>query len=170
MNIEPIAKARQILKAHDQNRYVIFQDRLDIVTTLMGIEDGLGVFEGHAREGDSVNQKYIELAEYCRYAERLEWTDMKAMRDGLKLDEKPPILKESIRQKNNLLRTLDMVLGNAVPEYQDGKRNRSPAAVLKWLKEKGETDMVSDATLSSWFAQMQDLEARQNADDSRQVR
>jgi hypothetical protein len=158
MNIEPISNARRILKAHAPDTYRTFRDRLDILQTLMGLE--IGLYENHVREGEGANEKYIELAEYCRYAENLEWPDMDAMHKGLRLDVEPPTLNLTARHQNNILGVLDAVLRCAVKGYQDGKSGRSPAAVLKWLKENGEESIVKEPTLRNWFTQMSDLEER----------
>jgi hypothetical protein len=124
----------------------------------MGLE--IGIYENHVREGDGANEKYIELAEYCRYAESLEWPDMEAMRKGLRLDVEPPTLNLTARHQNNVLGVLDSVLRCAVKDYRVGKGGRSPAAVLKWLKENGEELIVKESTLRNWFDQMSDLEDR----------
>ena len=158
MNIEPVQNARRVLKAHSPDRYRTYRDRLDILQTLMGLE--IGIYENHVREGDGANEKYIELAEYCRYAESLEWPDMEAMRKGLRLDVEPPTLNLTARHQNNVLGVLDSVLRCAVKDYRVGKGGRSPAAVLKWLKENGEELIVKESTLRNWFDQMSDLEDR----------
>ena len=158
MNIEPISNARRILKAHAPDTYRTFRDRLDILQTLMGLE--IGLYENHVREGEGANEKYIELAEYCRYAESLGWPGMDAMHKGLRLDVEPPTLNLTARHQNNVLGVLDAVLRCAVKGYGDGKSGRSPAAVLKWLKENGEESLVKEPTLRNWFTQMSDLEER----------
>lgn len=156
MNIEPTPKARNILKAHDKHRYEIFKDRLDILQTLMGVE--VGVYVNHYREGDGVNEKYIELAEYCEYAESLSWSGMQEMRTGLRLDINPPVLKMAKRQEDNVLRFLDSVLRCAVPNYFNNKHTRSSAAVLNWLKEQHEVPTISEPTLRNWLEQIQGFE------------
>ncbi len=153
MNIEPTPKARNILKAHDKHRYETFKDRMDILQTLMGVE--IGVYVNHYREGDGVNEKYIELAEYCEYAESLSWSGMQEMRAGLRLDIAPPVLKMAKRQEDNVLRLLDTVFRCAVPGYLNKSRTRSSAAVMKWLKEQGEVPTISDPALRNWLEQMQ---------------
>lgn len=155
MNIEPIKKARQILRTHDEKRYRTYQDRLDILQTLMGIE--IGLYENHVREGDGANEKYIELAEYCRYAESLGWSDMGVMRKGLRLEEAPPVLKQAKRQENNVLRVLDSVFLSAVSDYKNNNK-RSPAAVLNWMSNQGGVLGVSEPTLRNWFDKMEDLD------------
>lgn len=157
MNIEPIKKARQILRTQDETRYRIFQDRLDILQTLIGYE--IGFHENHVREGDGANEKYIELAEYCRYAESLGWADMSEMHKGLCLDDAPPVLKIFKPKEGNLLRVLDSLFLCVVPDYQNNKRKRSPAAVLKWISLQGAVAEVSDSTLRNWFKQLEDLDA-----------
>jgi hypothetical protein len=156
MNIEPMKKARQVLRTQDDERYRVFQDRLDILQTLMGIE--IGLYENHVREGDGANEKYIELAEYCRYAESLGWADMVAMRKGLRLDDAPPVLKQPKRKENNLLRVLDSFFLCAVPDYLNNKRQRSPAAVQTWFRKQAEVPDVSESTLRDWLKQMEELE------------
>lgn len=161
MNIEPISKARRILKNHDHARFKIFRDRLDILQTMMGIE--VGVYANHVREGDSANEKYVELVEYCRYAQNLAWADMDAMHNGLRLDDRPPVMNLTARQQNNVMGVLDAVFRCAVKGYSEGKSGRSPAAVLNWLKENEEEPLVSEGTLRSWFKQMDDLEKADNS-------
>lgn len=156
MNIEPIKKARQILRTQDETRYRIFQDRLDILQTLMGIE--IGLYENHVREGDGANEKYIELAEYCRYAESLGWTDMDGMRNGLRLNDKPPELKSNARQENNIVPVLDVIFQLVIPQYRDAKGNRSATAVDKWLKSNEVTLEIPESTLRSWFDRMIEIE------------
>lgn len=156
MNIDPHPKARRILKAHDPETYRIYIDRLDILKTLIGYE--ISYLEDHVRDGDGANEKYLELAEFCRYAEGIGWSGIEKMREGLRLDVEPPILKMAKRQESNLLRVLDGVFLCAVPEYLNKKRERSPAAVLNWLNEQGDAPQVSEATLRNWFRQMADLE------------
>jgi len=156
MNLEPVPASRPALKAHEPEKYQIFRDRLDIVQTLIGYE--IGVFEDHVREGDGANGKYIELAEYARYAESLGWDGLVPMRAGLQLDKKPPVLRESQRQTDNLLRVLDMTFRNSVPNYFNPKRERSASAVLKWFADQ-ETELpIADGALRNWFSQMVDLE------------
>ncbi|TAG47935.1 MAG: hypothetical protein EAZ30_08115 [Betaproteobacteria bacterium] len=162
MNIEPIKKARQILRTQDSERYQAFQDRLDILQTLMGLE--VSFYEDHVREGDGVNEKYIELAEYYRFAERLKWAGVDGLRIGLRLDHAPPVLNSNPRQTNNLLGFLDLVLANTIGDYLNERKERSPAAVLRWLNAKGEISLVSDRTLSNWFSQMSDLESKGKRD------
>lgn len=156
MNIEPISSARRILKIHDPDRYQTYRDRLDILQTLVGIE--IGLYEDHVREGEGANEKYIELAEYCRYAENLEWPGIGVMRVGLKLDEKPPVLKTNAKQENNIVRVLDVVFRCVVPQYMNAKGNRSASAVNQWLKDNDETLEIGESTLRSWFDRMIELE------------
>ena len=69
------------------------------------------------------------------------------------LDQKPPVLQITQRQTNNVLRVLDLTFRNCVPNYFDGKGQRSATAVLKWF-ESQETEVgVSDKTISNWVAQ-----------------
>lgn len=157
MNIEPVRKARKALKEHHPEKYKIFIDRLDIVKTLVGYE--ISIFDDHVREGDGADGKYIELAEYCQYAESLCWNGMEHMRAGLMLDKKPPILKSSSRQQDNLLRVLDLAFKNIIPEYFNAKGERSSTSVTKWFAAE-ETDLpVSEGTLRSWFTQLIDIES-----------
>ena len=161
MNIEPIPKARRILKTHDEARFNTFRDRLDILQTLMGIE--VSLYEDHVREGNGANEKYIELAEYCRYSESLGWAGLNSMHIGLRLENEPPVLKTSKRQENNLLRVLDGVFFCAVPGYKNNKQERSAAAVLNWIGKQGDAvSVVSEPTLRNWFNQMVDLEEEAN--------
>jgi hypothetical protein len=161
MNIEPIKKARQILKTQDSERYRIFMDRLDILQTLMGVE--IALYENHVREGEGANEKYIELAEYCHYAESLGWTDMATMRSGLRLDERPPVLKSNAKLENSIVRVLDVVFRCVVPRYMDAKGKRSAIAVNNWLKDSDETLEIGESTLRSWFNRMIEQEAEKKA-------
>ena len=109
--------------------------------------------DDHVREGDGADGKYVELVEYCRYAESIGWEGLDSMREGLMLDQKPPVLQITQRQTNNVLRVLDLTFRNCVPNYFDGKGQRSATAVLKWF-ESQETEVgVSDKTISNWVAQ-----------------
>lgn len=155
MNIEPISKARRILKARDADRFNDFRDRLDILQTLMGIE--IGLYENHVREGEGANERYIELAEYCKFAEGLGWANMEEMHNGLRLNNDPPVLKQNKRQENNLLHVLDSFFLCAVPNYLNKNRERSPAAVLKWFSDQKTELIVSEPTLRNWFQQLVDL-------------
>jgi hypothetical protein len=161
MNIEPIKKARQILRTQDSERYRIFMDRLDILQTLMGVE--IALHENHVREGEGANEKYIELAEYCHYAESLGWTSMATMRSGLRLDERPPVLKSNAKLENSIVRVLDVVFRCVVPQYMDAKGKRSAIAVNNWLKESDETLEIGESTLRSWFNRMMEQEAEKKA-------
>jgi hypothetical protein len=158
MNIEPLPKTWRILRAHDPARYQTYLDRKDILEALVGYE--IAYFEDHVREAAGANGKYIELAEYCRYAESLGWSDMEAMHNGLRLDVDPPSLNLTTRHQNNVMAVLDAVLLSAVKDYKDGKSGRSPAAVLNWLKKNGEESIVAEPTLRNWFKQMGDLEEK----------
>ena len=158
MNIEPIKNARLILRTHDDERFKIFRDRLDILQTLLGVE--VALYENHVREGDGVNEKYVELAQYYQFAKGLGWSDMIAMRSGLRLDVEPPKLSLTARHENNLLEVLDAVFRCAVKGYSGGKSVRSAAAVIKWLSENGEESIVKEPTLRNWLKQMSDLDER----------
>jgi hypothetical protein len=151
MNVEPVSNARMALKAHAPEKYRVFKDRLDILKTLLGYE--IEYLDDHVREGDGADGKYVELVEYCRYAESIGWEGLDSMREGLMLDQKPPVLQITQRQTNNVLRVLDLTFRNCVPNYFDGKGQRSATAVLKWF-ESQETEVgVSDKTISNWVAQ-----------------
>lgn len=156
MNLEPLSESRRALKAHEPERYQIFRDRLDIVQTLVGYE--IGFFEDHVREGDGANGKYIELAEYVRYAESLGWDGLGPMRTGLQLDNKPPVLRESQRHTDNLLRVLDLTFQNVVPNYFNDKGERSATAVLKWFEEYETKLPIREGALRNWFSRLIDLE------------
>ena len=158
MNYEPVPEARKALKAHEPEKYKVFRDRLDIVQTLVGYE--IGFLEDHVREGDGANGKYIEIAEYCRYAESLGWVGMKPMRAGLMLDKKPPVLRNSPRQTDNLLRVLDMTFRNTVPNYFNDKGERSPTAVTKWFANQESKLTISEGALRNWFSRLIDLEEK----------
>lgn len=80
MNIEPIPEARRLLREFDTGRYQMFKDRLDILQTLIGYE--IHYWSDHVREANGPNGKYIELTEYCKYAESLDWTGLEPMRGG----------------------------------------------------------------------------------------
>ena len=147
MNFEPVPESRRALKAHEPERYQIFKDRLDIVQTLVGYE--IGFFEDHVREGDGANGKYIELAEYARYAESLGWDGLDPMRTGLQLDKNPPMLRESQRLTDNLLRVLDLTFLNSVPNYFNDKGERSSTAVMKWFAERGVCRILCKRTINS---------------------
>lgn len=155
MNFEPVPESRRALKAHEPEKYQIFRDRLDIVQTLLGYE--IGFFEDHVREGDGANGKYIELAEYTRYAESLGWDGLGPMRTGLQLDKKPPILRESQRQTDNLLRVLDLTFLNSVPNYFNDKGERSSTAVMKWFADRDTKLPIGDGALRNWFSLIVDL-------------
>ncbi|MBB2778180.1 UNVERIFIED_ORG: hypothetical protein HNP28_003525 [Comamonas terrigena] len=155
MNIEPAPNVRNILKKHAPDRYQIYKDRMDILTTLMGYE--IGVIEDHLKSGEKANENYIELSEYCVYAEKLNWVNMQGMRDGLKLNSCPPVLEINARFENNLLNLLDIMLDNSVGDYKNSRGERSPAAVINWLSDIGANIPVSAPTLGLWFKKMNNL-------------
>ena len=155
MNIEPIPEARKLLRKFDTCRYQTFKDRLDILQTLIGYE--IRYWSDHVRESDGPNGKYIELSDYCKYAESLEWVGLESMRKGLKLDTNPPVMSQ--QQTENVLAVLDEVLLCAVPDYYNKtNKKRSPAAVLKWLAKKNDKSPVSESTLRNWFVEMEGLQ------------
>ena len=163
MNIEPIPEARRLLREFDTGRYQMFKDRLDILQTLIGYE--IHYWSDHVREAKGPNGKYIELTEYCKYAESLDWTGLEPMRGGLKLDSNPPVIRHSQRQTDNVLLVLDTVFLCAVPNYMKNHK-RSPAAVIKWLSAQGQKTLVAENTLRNWFIQIDGLQTSMDELDS----
>jgi hypothetical protein len=158
MNIEPTMDARRALQVHDPERYRLYEDRLDITKTLIGYE--IPFLEDHLREGEGAGRKYLELAEYCEYAIKLNWVGLEPMRSGLKLDEAPPTLNMSQRKVNNYLTMLDTIFQNWVGDYFNAKGDRSPAAVLKWFAEKEADCPIEEPTLRAWLNEMTGLEKK----------
>lgn len=155
MNIEPHPSVRSFLKQHAPDRYQIYKDRMDILTTLMGYE--IGVVEDHLKSGEKANENYIELSEYCIYAEKLNWVDMHEMRNGLKLDTAPPVLEPNAKFEKNVLYVLDVILENSVGEYRNSKGERSPQAVIDWVKKKDASIPIGASTLALWFKKMNNI-------------
>ena len=85
INIEPTSEARRALKASDPDRYLVYQDRLDITKTLIGYE--IGWLQDHLREGEGAGNKYLELTEYYEYATGLGWPGLEQMQSGLKIND-----------------------------------------------------------------------------------
>lgn len=155
MNIEPHPNVRNILRHHNDDRYKIYKDRMDILTTLMGYE--IGVLEDHLKSGEKANENYIELSEYCIYAEKLNWVNMHEMRNGLKLDTAPPVIEPNAKFEKNVLNFLDVILENSVGAYRNSKGERSPQAVIDWVKEKDASISISASTLALWFKKMNNI-------------
>lgn len=158
MDIEPTMKARHALQAYDPERYQLYSDRLDITKTLIGYE--IPFLEDHLREGEGAGRNYLELAEYCEYATKLNWSGLEPMRLGLKLDDAPPTLNLSQRQVNNYLSMLDTIFQNWVGDYFNARGDRSPAAVFKWFAEKEADCSIEEPTLRNWLNEMTGLEKK----------
>lgn len=152
MNIEPISSARNILRKHDKKRYQIFKDRLDILTTLIGYE--INYFPDHLRAGAGAGENYIELSEYCIFAENLKWDEMHFMRFGLELDVNMPNRPLHTKMEENILSLLDTVLNYSVKEYKNSIGKRSPAKVINWLRTKDRDIDIKESTLRNWFGRM----------------
>ncbi|MDP1548362.1 MAG: hypothetical protein Q8L87_20295 [Anaerolineales bacterium] len=158
MNIEPSKSARSALQSLDPDRFRVYEDRMDIVSTLIGYE--IHYLKDHLREGEGATRKYLELVEYCEYATKLGWHGLEEMRSGLKIDDAPPVLNPSQRKVNNQLKMLDIVFQNCVGDYLNPKNERSAAAVLRWFKEKEAECPIDEGALSMWLNQMIDLEKK----------
>lgn len=158
MNIEPTKDARRILQAHDPERHRLFVDRLDITKTLIGYE--IAYLEDHLREGEGAGDKYIELAEYCDHAARLNWSGFEPIRSGLKLLNAPPTLNINQRKVNNYIAVLDTVFQNSIGDYINAKGERSPVAVLRWFAEKDAKCPIEESTLRAWLNDMTGLEMK----------
>lgn len=156
MNIEPHPSVRSILKRHAPDRYQIYKDRMDILTTLMGYE--IGFIEDHLKSGENANENYIELTDYCIYAEKLKWIDMHEMRNGLKLNSSPPVLEIRSRQENNILKFLDIIFENSIGNYKNLNGVRNVDAIYNWLADKQADMPVTKATLIGWIRKINDLD------------
>ncbi|MDP2035147.1 MAG: hypothetical protein Q8K29_17205 [Polaromonas sp.] len=158
MNIEPTKSARSALQSLDPDRYRVYEDRMDIVNTLIGYE--IPYLKDHLREGEGASRKYLELVAYCEYATKLGWPGLENMRSGLKIDDAPPTLNISQRKVNNYLLMLDTIFQNWVGDYFNAKGKRSPTAVMKWLSEKEADCPIEEPTLRAWLNEMSGLEKK----------
>lgn len=154
MNIEPTVIGRKALKKFDPDRFQIYADRLDVAKTLLGYD--LPFYEDHQREGHTVGEKYVALADYYEFAEKIGWKGLEHMRDGLKIDTKPmrPELRQNL--KNNLLILLNEALSCQVPDYDVDEPNRCANAIKEWLKANELRQPVDVRSLSKYVAEIRE--------------
>ena len=151
MNIEPTLKARRALRKFEPARYAIYQDRLDILKTLIGVE--IEFYEDHLREGDLIGEKYISLAEYYDFAKKNNWQGLDEMRQGLTMDKDPPVLRKN--KENNYLELLHGIFLAHVPNYGSKTASETATAIMRWLDENNVHCPVSHQRLCDWVREMQ---------------
>jgi hypothetical protein len=153
MNIEPTLKARAALKLYNPEKYQTYRDRLDIAKTLIGYE--LELYEDHMREGDSVGEKYISLAEYYDFAKKNGWKDLEDMRKGLNMDTTPPVLSK--RKENNFLELLHGIFYSHISDFSTKTPAENATAILDWLGRIDAPSPVSHQTMSDWVRDMKNM-------------
>ncbi len=144
LNIEPTVENRAALKAADPDRYQLYRDRLDIATTLAGVD--LDIFEDHVKAGDKPGETYVEITDLYDFAVTLGWQDLEPMKIGLKITEnaaKPMSLRATKSSEANRVKSVVKVLVCAIvalaPEHLSSKASfLALRSVIKAAAEKQE--------------------------------
>ncbi len=157
MNLEPTILARRALQAFEPLRYDEYKDRLGIASTLAGWEN-LPVYEEHAKEGERASERYVSLVDFYEFAKPLGWSDLDAMRTGLKIGSKPPVLPGvSPKERSSLLLLLHELLRDQVKDFDANRHYASAALVASHFIEHGLSLSVEAPTLAKYIQAMPQL-------------